>query len=842
MTKRTLLALAVLILNLAVAGLSCTFGPSAGDGTPAATAPIAKSTEISGTPELATPLSTYVQPESADAVKAAIYALAVYLGSDPGSFNLVSAYLTQFADTALDCPRPGETPDPTTTPGYTVIVADSDREYEIHTSLDGLRVRCLSDDLRPGASSGNTGIVATLTALENREYGTLASLLPATVGVTTYPGAEQPLASSSFISQLRDIWLGPADVQIDLNTNVLALMPSLQLSAGQIPVYSTGWTVTRDTDGILLFDLSGTTPVLTRILFVPSDQKALAYRASSSEDGTAEATPTPGPIYRGTGFSVAVPTEWTTSTVASLVNLHAPDGTVAITVGHWAVPGAPRDGQTFRSWLETTLPDVIEGYESIGSMEPIWASTGQSGYLVTWNRRRPDGVLERSNPIALFQAHTTSGGIDTYALAVTLMNPGYQTQFQEILNSVVIDQLIGVPADMHIYRHDDLGYRVQYPADWDLLTSPFGAAFKPPDGDVAISIGPWPLVNGPVPGQSFEDWVATAPSEGIQGYGPVQQISPVQTANGDIGYLATWQISMPGGAIESSDPAAVFPFTREWSGATYYGLAVSLHVPTQTQTFDRMITTLVIETVDTAEMVFVPAGPFVRGSTDQQISAWTSACGSACRSGQFLDEAPQRTISLQGFYIDRTEVSVAQFSQFADETGYQTTAEQKGDPVQYTWRAFDSPDRQNHPVRWMSWYDAAAYCQWAGKRLPTEAEWEKAARGEDGRTWPWGNDWDDGRVPHGDTVPVDSYENGASPYGVLGTAGNVWEWVADWYDATYYSYAPDASPPGPGESTDKVLRGGAFNNANWALRTVYRHSGGASGYATDHGFRCAADG
>ena len=115
------------------------------------------------------------------------------------------------------------------------------------------------------------------------------------------------------------------------------------------------------------------------------------------------------------------------------------------------------------------------------------------------------------------------------------------------------------------------------------------------------------------------------------------------------------------------------------------------------------------------------------------------------------------------------------------------------------------------------------------------------ARGEDGRTWPWGNDWNDGRVSHGDTAPVDSYVNGASPYGVLGMAGNVWEWVADWYNPYYYGSSPEADPPGPLESTDKALRGGGFNNANWAMRTAHRHFGGAKGYATDHGFRCAAD-
>jgi formylglycine-generating enzyme required for sulfatase activity len=255
-----------------------------------------------------------------------------------------------------------------------------------------------------------------------------------------------------------------------------------------------------------------------------------------------------------------------------------------------------------------------------------------------------------------------------------------------------------------------------------------------------------------------------------------------------------------------------------------------------------MIATLVIERLDTAEMIHIPAGSFVRGSSDEQISAWTSACGSSCRSWDLTDEAPQRSITLDSFFIDRTEVTVAQFKEFVEETGYLSTAEQKGDPVQYTWRAFDALDRQEHPVRWMTWDDANAYCQWAGKRLPTEAEWEKAARGEDGRTWPWGNDWDDSRIPHGDTAPVESFANGASPYGILGMAGNVWEWVADWYEAQYYGASPGTNPLGPASSSDRVLRGGGFNNAAWALRSANRHHGGAQGYAIDHGFRCATDG
>lgn len=247
-------------------------------------------------------------------------------------------------------------------------------------------------------------------------------------------------------------------------------------------------------------------------------------------------------------------------------------------------------------------------------------------------------------------------------------------------------------------------------------------------------------------------------------------------------------------------------------------------------------------------MVLIPAGDFIQGSTDAEIDAAIQMCDNAyggnCPHPRdwFTDEMPRRTVYLDAFYIDKWEVTNEQFSAFAADSGYQTDAEKKGEAQ--TWRSFNTPGREKYPVVWMSWNDANAYCGWASKRLPTEAEWEKAARGTDGRIWPWGSNWDNSRANTGDGGPgsvtaVGSYPAGASPYGVLDMTGNVWEWVADWYDPLWYSNSPTHNPGGPPQGASRVLRGGAFKNPPWEVRAVHRHSGGPDGYAPDHGFRCA---
>jgi len=215
-------------------------------------------------------------------------------------------------------------------------------------------------------------------------------------------------------------------------------------------------------------------------------------------------------------------------------------------------------------------------------------------------------------------------------------------------------------------------------------------------------------------------------------------------------------------------------------------------------------------------MVVVPAGWFWMGEDDDRPS-----------------NRPRCAVYLDAFAIDKTEVTNEAFAEFVAETGYQM----KG------WEASIAKEHASHPASGVPWQAADAYCRWAGKRLPTEAEWEKAARGTDGRRYPWGETWEADRTNTlengvGGPVAVGSFPSGASPYGALDMAGNVAEWVADYYDAAYYAYAPDHNPTGPDKVVDHVLRGGSWASPSEHAQTFFRDSSHVSEPNPRVGFRC----
>jgi len=254
---------------------------------------------------------------------------------------------------------------------------------------------------------------------------------------------------------------------------------------------------------------------------------------------------------------------------------------------------------------------------------------------------------------------------------------------------------------------------------------------------------------------------------------------------------------------------------------------------------------------DGKEMLLVPEGSFWMGNTDNEIeAAFTLAKPyySDVKRSWYTDEAPRHRVWVDGFYMDKYEVTVGEYRRFVRVGRHRDLPDNVS--------GYLPGGRANYPVVGVSWGDAGSYCRWARKRLPTEAEWEKAARGTDSRTYPWGNEAVDGsRANYCDascessaqdkssndrykyTAPVGSYERGKSPYGIYDLAGNAWEWVEDWYDSGYYGRSPERNPVNKTKSGTRVLRGGGWGSSLACIRTAYRRNYAPHG-RDGFGFRC----
>lgn len=268
------------------------------------------------------------------------------------------------------------------------------------------------------------------------------------------------------------------------------------------------------------------------------------------------------------------------------------------------------------------------------------------------------------------------------------------------------------------------------------------------------------------------------------------------------------------------------------------------------------------------DLVPVTGGVFLMGTTLEEAAQAVDECalyGSTCDIAWTSDSVPAHQTTVDGLQIEVQEVSARQFVQFLNElgpnshlTGCQgqrcaaTVAESEGSFITFDGQEYGLTSEEvlaDRPITSVTWYGAQAYCEAIGRRLPTEAEWERAARGPDNYIYPWGFTFDAARANSsqsniGGTTNVYDYQVGAGPYGAVNQAGNVQEWVADWYSPDYYAQQadnPTPNPQGPPTGTEKVLRGGSWDTAPLFLRTVHRRSANPASTSPAVGFRCAAD-
>lgn len=315
-------------------------------------------------------------------------------------------------------------------------------------------------------------------------------------------------------------------------------------------------------------------------------------------------------------------------------------------------------------------------------------------------------------------------------------------------------------------------------------------------------------------------------------------VNPTSTSEGFSGVRPTAVTSQPAAYKPTLTPApsrtvkpTVPPLSTETPQPSYTPTPTILPIVTKVSQIDGMV------------LAYIPAGEYLMGSADTDGSADPG-------------EKPQHTVYLDTFWIDQTEVSNAMYKLCVNAAVCRPPLNLSSNSRN---SYYNNSLYKNFPVIWVSWDDANKYCTWVGRRLPTEAEWEKAARGTDGRIFPWGNGSVAGNLLNfcdvncplsggkdssiddrfNDTAPVGSYPDGASPYGVFDLAGNVWEWVADWFSGDYYANSPLSNPTGPNSGQGRVLRGGSWYNDAGSARSAHRNGFDPSERTDRFGFRCA---
>jgi serine/threonine-protein kinase len=303
--------------------------------------------------------------------------------------------------------------------------------------------------------------------------------------------------------------------------------------------------------------------------------------------------------------------------------------------------------------------------------------------------------------------------------------------------------------------------------------------------------------------------------------------------------------------IKNPSPSPVYLFPSATASYT----PTQYNSPVPESTFTPTIKTMPlmpphqISGVDGMELLAVLAGNFIMGDTAQMAQLECQKFSNRCPSDYFTDEAPPHTVQLDAYYIDKTEVTNAMYA-LCVSAGACKQPDESNSFSRPSY--FENTQYEKYPVIYVTWFDADAYCRWAGRRLPTEAEWEKAARDKDERVYAWGNSdpscnianyWpfyrDDGC--QNDTTEVGSYPMNKSPYGALDMSGNVWEWTTDWQADNTYSISEAFDPHGPATGIKKIMRGGSWRNYENQLRTTNRH-GEPQDYSDEKtGFRCVMD-